>query len=101
MMMMMTMTLMMAMMMAMMMIFYMSCSNQPASERPATNISLCKEMYVRDYTNGCKAVAGLQKTSSRKVNHSTMVHMLFDADSVRRTAMLLEFSRIVAAWELP
>ena len=34
-------------------------------------------------------------------NHSTMVHMLFDADSVRRTAMLLEFSRIVAAWELP
>ena len=72
-----------------MMIFFMSCSSQP-------------EMYVRDYTNGCKAVAGLQKTSSRKVNHSTMVHMLFDADSVRRTAMLLEFSRIaVAAWELP
>ena len=63
-MMMMTMTL----MMAMVMIFFMSCSSQPASERPATNISLCKEMYVRDYTNGCKAVAGLQKTSSRKVS---------------------------------
>ena len=55
MMMMMTMTLMMAMMMAMVMLFFMSCSSQP-------------EMYVRDYTNGCKAVAGLQKTSSRKVS---------------------------------
>ena len=68
MMMMMTMTLMMAMMMAMVIIFFMSCSSQPASERPATNSSLCKEMYVRDDTNGCKAVAGLQKTSSRKVS---------------------------------